>query len=151
MFAPQLVVHWRWIACMVRGQQSEASCTRVALGGVGLARLLTLAATPLLAPLERAGELRQLSRLSPSAIPAPQNPQPRETIEALGNVEPHATSEAARMMEVLATIDVVGTGQVGTGDMDPATWANPNRRLAPMASGESLQAFSRVVSWVGCW
>jgi hypothetical protein len=100
VLALHLVLHWRWVACMVRGQQSEASGTRVALGGVGLARLLALAATPLLAPLERTGEPRQLSRLSPSAIPVPQNPQPRETIEVLGNVELHATSEAARMMEV---------------------------------------------------
>ena len=81
VLALHLVLHWRWVACMVRGQQSEASGSRVALGVVGLAGLLALAAAPLLTPVERTGEPRQLSRWSPPAIPAPQNPQPRETTE----------------------------------------------------------------------
>jgi hypothetical protein len=53
----------------------------VLLGVLGLAGLLALAAAPLLIPVERTGEPRQLSRWSPPAIPAPQNPQPRETTE----------------------------------------------------------------------
>jgi hypothetical protein len=50
-----LVLHWRWVLSMVRGQRPEASGMRAALGLVGVLGLLALAAAPLLAPVEQIG------------------------------------------------------------------------------------------------
>lgn len=71
VLALHLTLHWRWVLCILKGQRAEASGYRVALGAVGLAGLLGLAALPLLAPVERIGVPRQGSDLSPSASPAP--------------------------------------------------------------------------------
>jgi hypothetical protein len=80
--ALHIVLHWRWVVTMVRGQRSEASGIRVALGVVGLLGLLGIAAVPLLAPVERTGEPRQSYRLSPPASPAHQSQQSPEATEA---------------------------------------------------------------------
>ncbi len=68
--ALHIVLHWRWVVTMVRGQRSEAPGIRVALGVVGLLGLLGIAAAPLLAPVERTGEPRQSTRLSLPVGPA---------------------------------------------------------------------------------
>lgn len=82
LLALHLALHWRWILCIVRGQRSEASGPRVALGVVGIMGLLGLAAAPLLAPVERSGTPRQSSAQPLSAGQAPQSMQPREPAEA---------------------------------------------------------------------
>ena len=102
VLALHLVLHWRWVVCMVKGQRSEASGIRVALGIIGLAGLLGLAAAPLLAPLERSGTPRQAARLAPASGQAPQpealpettpSPLPLEGTQALpGTQEPHGSS-----------------------------------------------------------
>jgi len=80
--ALHIVLHWRWVVTMVRGQRSEASGIRVALGVVGLLGLLGIAAAPLLAPVERAGDPRQAFRLSPPAVPAHPSQQSAEATGA---------------------------------------------------------------------
>ncbi len=67
VLALHLILHWKWIICIVKGKRSDASGARVALGTVGLIGLMTLTATPLLAPVERIGEPRQASRLESEA------------------------------------------------------------------------------------
>jgi len=47
-----LVLHWRWISCMVKGVQSEESGIRVALSVVGIVSLLSLAALPFMGRVE---------------------------------------------------------------------------------------------------
>ena len=63
-----LVLHWRWIVCMVKGKPREGSGIRIALGILGLVSLLTLALAPFLSstvrmPRERVLEQRQNSTL----------------------------------------------------------------------------------------
>lgn len=48
-----LVLHWRWILSMVTRRPREGSGFRVGLGMVGLATVVMLAISPLLAPVER--------------------------------------------------------------------------------------------------
>jgi hypothetical protein len=61
-----LVLHWRWIVCMVKGKPREGSGIRVALGILGLVSLLALALAPFLSstvrmPRGRVLEQRQQS------------------------------------------------------------------------------------------
>jgi hypothetical protein len=61
-----LVLHWRWIVCMVKGKHREGSGIRVALGILGLVSLLALALAPFLSstvrmPRGRVLEQRQQS------------------------------------------------------------------------------------------
>lgn len=53
ILALHLALHWRWVVCMVRGQRSQASGARVALGLIGAIGLLALGAAPFFAPVER--------------------------------------------------------------------------------------------------
>ena len=48
-----LVLHWRWIVCVVTGQHSESSGFRVGLGIVGLLAVVALAMSPLIAPVKK--------------------------------------------------------------------------------------------------
>jgi hypothetical protein len=48
-----LVLHWRWIAAVLRGRPREGSGLRVGLGLTGLAAVIALAVAPLLTPPER--------------------------------------------------------------------------------------------------
>lgn len=50
--AVHLVLHWRWIACAIRGRESEASGARWALGLVAALALFALALAPFLSPIE---------------------------------------------------------------------------------------------------
>jgi len=45
-----LLLHWQWIACMIKGKPREGSGIRVALGVLGLLSLLALALAPFLSP-----------------------------------------------------------------------------------------------------
>lgn len=51
-----LVLHWKWIVCVVKGQRSEASGTRLALGALALVLTVALAAAPLAAPVQVVGQ-----------------------------------------------------------------------------------------------
>jgi len=53
ILAFHLILHWRWIVSIVTGRPREGSGFRVGLGIVGLATVLALASSPLLAPVER--------------------------------------------------------------------------------------------------
>lgn len=53
VLALHLLLHWKWIVCVVRGQRSENSGMRLALGCVGLVGAVLLAAMPLAAPVEQ--------------------------------------------------------------------------------------------------
>lgn len=50
VLAFHLVLHWKWIVCVVRGKPVEGSGYRLGLGIVGLLAVLLLGAAPLLAP-----------------------------------------------------------------------------------------------------
>lgn len=50
--AVHVLVHWRWIATVVRGHPREGSGIRVALGIVGLLAVLAAAAAPFFAGVE---------------------------------------------------------------------------------------------------
>ena len=106
VLALHLVLHWRWILCIVRGQRTEASGTRVALGAVGLIGLVGLAAAPLLAPVEHSGTPRQASALPPSAMQAPRPMQSREPTEAthgsLSQTQPPPVPSSAQTRESIA-------------------------------------------------
>lgn len=54
-----VLLHWKWIVCVVRGQPREGSAIRLALGIVALLAVLALAAAPLLSRIERAGPARR--------------------------------------------------------------------------------------------
>lgn len=54
--AVHILLHWKWIACVIRGRKTEGSGYRIALGIVGLAGLLGLSASPFLATVEQTGE-----------------------------------------------------------------------------------------------
>ena len=51
-----LVLHWRWVVCMVKGRPSEGSGFRVALAVVGVLALAGLAGAPFIGPVEQTGE-----------------------------------------------------------------------------------------------
>ena len=53
ILALHLVLHWRWIECVVTGRPREGSGFRVALGIVGFVVVVALSISPLLAPVER--------------------------------------------------------------------------------------------------
>jgi hypothetical protein len=61
ILAVHLILHWKWIICVVRGTRAEASGSRFAVGLVSLAALVLMAAAPVFAPLERVtrGELQR--------------------------------------------------------------------------------------------
>lgn len=80
VLAIHLVLHWRWILCIVRGKRPDSSGSRVALGLVGLFGILALAAAPLLAPVERHAVPRQASGLEPEG----QAPGPAQADAAIG-------------------------------------------------------------------
>jgi hypothetical protein len=53
ILAVHLVLHWKWIICVVGGKQREASGVRFGLGLAAVVALVLIAAAPLLAPIER--------------------------------------------------------------------------------------------------
>ena len=72
--ALHLVLNWKWVVCMVRGQRPEGSGLRVALAFAGLAGLVVLAAAPFFGEVEPGGEpphrLRATATADDSAGPA---------------------------------------------------------------------------------
>jgi len=51
-----LLLHWRWVVCMVKGRPREGSGVRVALAIVGVLTLAGLAVSPFIGQVEQAGE-----------------------------------------------------------------------------------------------
>lgn len=51
-----LLLHWRWIICMIKGLPREGSGIRVALAVVGVIALAGLAAAPFFGKVEQTGE-----------------------------------------------------------------------------------------------
>jgi hypothetical protein len=49
ILALHLLMHWRWIVCLLRGEPRDAAGGRVALGIIGLLGLLAVAVAPFLA------------------------------------------------------------------------------------------------------
>lgn len=50
-----VVLHWKWIVCMLKGKPRSPSGSKAVLGIVGLLALIAIAAAPLLTPVEVAG------------------------------------------------------------------------------------------------
>jgi hypothetical protein len=69
ILAAHVMLHWKWIVCVVRGAKSDASGLRFGIGLASLAALVLIAAAPLLAPVAQItrGELQQ-SRTVPDAV-----------------------------------------------------------------------------------
>ena len=53
--AVHLVLHWRWIVCLVKGRPRQGSGIRVGLAIMGLVALVALALSPFLAGVEQTG------------------------------------------------------------------------------------------------
>jgi len=53
VLALHLVLHWRWIVCVVTGRPRVGSGLRLGIGIVGLITVIALALSPLLTPVER--------------------------------------------------------------------------------------------------
>ena len=51
-----LLLHWRWVVCMIRGRPREGSGVRVALAIVGILGLIGLALSPFFGSVEHDGE-----------------------------------------------------------------------------------------------
>ena len=56
VLAVHLALHWRWIACMIRGRPREGSGVRVAMAAVGVLGLVGIAVSPFFASVEYGGE-----------------------------------------------------------------------------------------------
>jgi len=54
--ALHLLLHWRWVFCMIRGRPREGSGVRVALAIVGILGLIGLALSPFFGQVESEGE-----------------------------------------------------------------------------------------------
>jgi hypothetical protein len=54
VLALHVVLHWRWIVCVIRGRPREGSGVRLALGVVAVIGVLAVAVAPLATPVERA-------------------------------------------------------------------------------------------------
>jgi len=69
ILAFHLLLHWKWIVCVVRGAHSDASGLRFGLGVASLIALVLLSAAPLLAPTQsvtRGNLQQQQSELGPT-------------------------------------------------------------------------------------
>ncbi len=71
--ALHLVLNWKWVVCMVRGQQPQGAWPRVTLALVGLAALVALAAAPFFGDVEQTG---QAPHRSESATPSGDSAEP---------------------------------------------------------------------------
>ena len=76
ILALHLFLHWKWIVCMVRGINSEASGWRFAVGLASLLALVGLVAVPLVVPTKEASR-QQILNDSPPQYDASDVPQLR--------------------------------------------------------------------------
>jgi hypothetical protein len=76
VLALHLLLHWRWIACIVGGKNSEASGWRFGLGLASLAVLAVLATVPLVAPTEQVTR-QDLTQSEPARADKPTAPELR--------------------------------------------------------------------------
>jgi hypothetical protein len=53
ILAIHLILHWKWIICVVRGTRPDSSGLRFGVGLAALVALVLIAAAPILAPIER--------------------------------------------------------------------------------------------------
>jgi len=105
VLAIHIVLHWKWIVCVIRGKQSEASAGRFGLGVVGLIGLLGLSLAPFLAPVEQTGEpgsRRQQEHPESSAVDGDDTAGggERSTLEIRGSM---TLSEVEQATDVPAT------------------------------------------------
>ena len=56
ILALHLILHWRWIISMLKGQPAEESGYRIALGVLAFVALLVLATTPFFSPVEKSDD-----------------------------------------------------------------------------------------------
>lgn len=93
ILAVHLVLHWKWIVCVVKGTRSDASGMRFGIGLVSLVGLLLLAAMPLLAPTQRVtrGELQQQGGLEAAET------ESAWTTELRGSMTVQEVAEAGNM------------------------------------------------------
>jgi hypothetical protein len=77
ILALHLLMHWRWIVYVLRGEPRDAAGGRVALGIIGLLGLLAVAVAPFLIPTEheQRSELER-QRSGPVAVPREPVPSP---------------------------------------------------------------------------
>jgi hypothetical protein len=103
VLAVHLVLHWKWIICVVRGKASEASGRRLALGGVGLAFAILLSLAPLASPTQSVTREQMGEAAAPAVrgsmtlheIAGASGTTPTAIIEALGLPAETPTNEGA--------------------------------------------------------
>lgn len=61
ILAGHLVLHWKWVLCVIRGTPTDASGWRLGLGAVALVAVILMAAAPWMSPTQRTkrGTLRE--------------------------------------------------------------------------------------------
>lgn len=64
ILALHLILHWRWIVCVITGQPRQGSGLRAGLGIIGFITLVALAVAPLLTPVEQDTGDQGISQLS---------------------------------------------------------------------------------------
>jgi hypothetical protein len=67
LLAVHLALHWKWIACVVKGQPTRASGRRLAMGAFGLIAVLALTAIPLVSSTRTTTRRELLSINLPAA------------------------------------------------------------------------------------
>jgi hypothetical protein len=108
ILAVHLVLHWKWIICVVRGTRAETSGARFAVGIVSLAALVLMAAAPLFAPLERVprGELqRQQSRPESATSNATNNLRGSMTVAEVATASDLSVAELVDAMDFPKSVD----------------------------------------------
>jgi hypothetical protein len=102
ILAIHLVLHWKWIVCVVRGTRSDASGLRFGLGLAAVVALILIAAAPLLSPTEHVirSNLQHESSASESL--------PNEMSEIRGSMTLAEVAEAADLSvpQILEELDL---------------------------------------------
>lgn len=130
--AVHLILHWKWIVCVLRGTRREASGWRFCLGMVSLVALIALVAAPFIAPTVDVprGDLQNLREATPSHIDATDWGELRGS-----STLREAAAEGGVSVEYLRT-------QLGLGDD-----ASPDDRIGPLLrdSGKRMSDLRRLL------
>jgi len=100
VLAVHLLLHWRWIVCVITGRPSEKSGLRAGLGIVGLLALIALSLAPVITPVE----------VAESALTRGKDIQIRGSM-TLAEVEQETGVPAAHILEALNLPGSVTKGQ----------------------------------------
>ena len=95
-----LLLHWKWIVCMIGGTHGDASGGRFALGLAAAIALVLLAAAPLVAPTQQATRGELLQNVDQSAVDLQADDELRGSM-TLGEVSDWAGISVQQLQERL--------------------------------------------------